>query len=326
MNDSIALKEYLRTHGVNNVIDLGLEELQVEYERVVREGIAYYHNLLQEENSTIEFLEAKKRDVIDALKQAQTTDDIYDILYEFLHSYMPTDLIAFMAEIKMPVPYTRLQKIIAIVHARVQDEVLDNIKSDLENLPAQERETLISHYEDMRDDILSLEKLHNKYKSSGTLEYLRTTAETKLHIMQTFLSKDLESEYKPFYDNSKEKRTLIAKILEISGIYSKSELFDMKIADLQTTYDEIMQQVLQKEREQKLMKRYIEIFEDSAGMTEEEFKAHCLDMQENLPDDIVSEIISHFTTRNHFIVNKINNVLSGKSMNKAPAVEVENEE
>lgn len=318
MNDSIAVKEYLRTHGVDNVVDLGLEELQTEYERVVREGIAYYHNLLQEENSEIEFLEAKKRDVIEVLKQAQTTDDIYDILYEFLHTYMPTDLIAFMAEIKMPVPYTRLQKIIAIVHARVQDEVLDAIKSDLENLPPQERETLISHYEDMRDDILALEKLHNRYKSSGTLEYLRTTAETKLHIMQTFLNKDLESEYKPFYDNSKEKRTLIAKILEISGIYTKNELFDMKIADLQSTYDEIMQQVLQKEREQKLMKRYIEIFEDSAGITEEEFKAHCRDMQENLPDDIVGEIISHFTTRNHFIANKINNVFAGKSMNKAP--------
>lgn len=324
MNDSIALKEYLRVHGVDNVIDLGFEELQVEYERVVREGIAYYHNLLQEENSEIEFLEAKKRDVIEVLKQARTTNDIYDILYEFLHTYMPTDLIAFMAEIKMPVPYVRLQKIISIVHARVQDEVLDIIKSDLDNLPPQERETLISHYESMRGDILFLEKLHNRYKSSGTLEYLRATAETKLHIMQTFLNKDLESEYKPFYDNSKEKRTLIAKILEISGIYTKNELFDMKIADLQATYDEIMQQVLQKEREQKLMKRYIELFEDSAGITEYEFKAHCRDMQENLPDDIVSEIITHFTTRNHFIANKINNVLAGKSMNKAP-LPMENE-
>ena len=324
MHDSIALKEYLRTHGVDNVVDLGLEELQTEYERIVREGISYYRNLLQEENSEIEFLEAKKRDVIDVLKQAQTTDDIYDILYEFLHTYMPTDLIAFMAEIKMPVPYTRLQKIIAIVHARVQDEVLDKIKSDLESLPPQERETLIAHYESMRNDVLWLEKLHNRYKSSGTLEYLRSTAETKLNIMQTFLSRDLESEYKPFYDNSKEKRTLIAKILEISGIYTKNELFDMKIADLQATYDEIMQQVLQKEREQKLMRRYIELFEDSAGITEDEFKGHCKDMQDSLPDDIIGEIISHFTTRNHFIANKINNVLSGKSMNKAPSA-MENE-
>lgn len=319
MHDNILLKEYLRAHGVDNVIDLDIEELQAEYEKVVREGILYYHNLLQEENSEIEFLETKKRDVIEILKKAQTTDDIYDILYEFLHTYMPTDLIAFMAEIKMPVPYTRLQKIISIVHARVQDEVLDNIKNDLKSLPQQERETLIAHYEGMRDDVLLLEKLHNRYKSSGTLEYLRLTAETKLNIMQTFLSRDLESEYKPFYDNSKEKRSLIAKILEISGIYTKNELFDMKISDLQTTYDEIMQQVLQKEREQKLMKRYIELFEDSAGITEYEFKSHCKDMQDNLPDDIVGEIISYFTTHNHFIANKINNVLSGKSMNKAPS-------
>lgn len=320
MRDSVGVKEYLRVHGVDNVIDLSYEELKQEYEKTIRENISYYYSLFDTKNHDSEFLESilntKKRDVIDVLKQIQTIDEVYEVLYEFLHVYSPTDLVAFMAELKMPVSYTKLQKIIAIVYARVQDEILDSLKSDLENLPSQERETLIAHYEKMKNDITYLTKLHTKYQSPETLDYLRLTAETKLNIMQEFLSKDLETEYKPFYDNTKEKRTLVAKILEISGIYSKSELLDMKIADLQVTYDEIMQQVLQREREQKLMRRYIEIFEDSAGITEEEFKSHCNEMQAKLSQDTVGEIISHFTTLNHFIANKINNVLSGKSMNK----------
>ncbi len=316
MEDSMLVKEYLRVHGVDNVLELDHDELIKEYEKTIREGIKYYHDLLEEDDSAMDFLEPKKRDVIEVLKKAQTTDEIYEILYEFLHVYTPTDLIAFMAEIKMPVPYTRLQRIIAIVHARVQEEVLDRIKVDLEALPPQERETLIAYYENMRDDIMSLAALHKKYRSAGTLEYLRSTAETKLNIMQSFLSKDLETEYKPFYDGSKEKRTLIGKILEISGIYTKNELFDMKIEELKVTHDEIMQQVLQKEREQQLIKKYIEIFEDFAGISEDEFKEYCYEMQDSTSEEIMSEIISHFTTKNHFISNKINNVLSSRDPSK----------
>ncbi len=316
MEDSLIMKDYIRAHGVSNVLDLGLDELKEEYEKTIREGIKYYNDLLREDDSNLEFLESKQKDVISVLKKAQTTDEIYEILYEFLYIYTPTDLIAFMAEIKMPVPYNRLQKIIAIVHARVQDEILDEIKRDLEFLPPQERETLITYYEGMRDDIISLSKLHKKYKSGGTLDYLRSIAEAKLTIMQSFLVKDLETEYKPFYDNSKEKRTLIGKILEISGIYTKNELFNMKINELQVTYDEIMQQVLQKEKEQQVIKKYIEIFEDFAGISEEEFKNYCYEMQDNVTEEMMGEIISHFTTRNHFITNKINNVLSGRSLSK----------
>ncbi|RDU66771.1 hypothetical protein CQA53_03100 [Helicobacter didelphidarum] len=312
MHDSSAVKEYLRLHGVDNVLDLDHEELEQQYVKTVREGIDYYRSLLYEGN--VHF-SPPKHDVIEALKKVQTIDEMFQTLYDFLHMFTPTDLIAFMSELKMPVPYRRLKNIITIVHARVQDEILDNIKRDLRDFPKQERETLIAYYESKRNDIIGLENLHEKYKSSGTLAYLRSTAETKLDIMQTFLSKDLELEYKPYYDNSKEKRTLVSKILEISGIYTKQELFDMKIADLQSTYNEIMQQVLQKEKEQKLMRKYIEAFEDSAGITEEEFKGYCQDMREDLSEDLVNEIINYFTTRNHFIANKINNVLSGKGMN-----------
>lgn len=315
MHDSLMVKEYLRLHGVDNVLDLDHEELEKEYEKIVHEGYRYYESLLND-NDGIEFYAPPREDVVAALKRVDTIDEMYDTCYKFLFIYVPTDLIAFMAELKMPVPYSRLKRIVDIIHARVQDEVLDDIKLDLESLPKQERETLIAHYESMRNNIVELQRIHEKYKNSGTLEYIRSMAETKLGIIETFMARDMESEYKPFYDNSKEKRTLVSKILAISGIYTKQELFDMKIADLQSTYDEIMKQVLQKEKEQKLMKKYIEIFEDSAGITEDKFKEHCKEMQEELPDDIVQEIINYFTTRNHFISNKINNVLSGKDMNK----------
>ena len=315
MHDSLMVKEYLRLHGVDNVMDLDHDELEEQYVKMVHEGYDYYQSLMND-GSGIEFFSPPKDDVVAALKGVETIDEMYEVSYKFLHTYMPTDLIAFMAELKMPVPYARLKKIIAIIHARVQDEVLDNIKCDLDTFPKQERETLVAHYESLRNDIVGLQAIHEKYKNSGTLEYIRTMAETKLNIMQSFLNRDLESEYKPFYDNSKEKRTLVSKIMEISGIYTKQELFAMKIAELQATYDEIMQQVLQKEKEQKLMKKYIEIFEDSAGIAEEQFKEYCNEMQEALPGDIVNEIINYFTTRNHFISNKINNVLSGKDMNK----------
>lgn len=319
MQDDAILKEYLKMHGVDNVLDLGYEELQEKYREVVYEGVSYYRGLLQGNDVELEILDSEKKSAIDTLKNITEMDELYEKLHEFLHIYFPTDLIALMAELKMPVSYNRLRKIVSIVHSRVQDEVLDDIKLDLDSFPQQERETLISYYEGRRNDVVALQRLHAKYKSSSMLvDYLRSTAETKLSIMQTFLGKDLESEYKPFYDNSKEKQTLISKILEISGIYKKQELFDMKIAELQSTYQEIMAQVVQKEREQKLMKKYIEVFEDSAGITEEDFKSHCRDMQASLPDEIVHEIIGHFTTRNHFIANKITNVLSGKNMNQAP--------
>lgn len=315
MHDTAMVREYLRIHGVNNVLDLDHEELEKEYEKVVHESYRYYESLIND-GGDVEFYSPPKEDVVSTLKKVQTIDEMYDTCYRLLFLHIPTDLISFMSELKMPVPYSRLKKIIDIIHARVQDEVLDNIKLDLESLPRQERETLISHYEGMRGNVMALQNIHNKYKNSSTLDYIRSMAQIKLGIIESFLSRDLETEYKPFYDNTKEKRTLVSKILEISGIYTKQELFDMKIAELQSTYDEIMAQVLQKEKEQRLMKKYIEIFEDSAGITEDKFKEYCKDMQEELPEDIVGEIITYFTTRNHFISNKINNVLSGKDMNK----------
>lgn len=315
MHDSLMVKEYLRLHGVDNVLDLDHEELEKEYEKTVHEGYRYYQSLIND-GGGVEFYAPPREDVVAALKKVQTIDEMYDTCYKFLFLYIPTDLIAFMAELKMPVPYSRLKKIIDIIHARVQDEVLDNIKLDLESLPRQEMETLIAHYESMRGNIAELQRIHEKYKSSGMLDYIRSMAEMKLDIVQSFMPKDMEMEYKPFYDNSKEKRTLVSKILAISGIYTKQELFDMKIAELQETYDEIMKQVLAKEREQKLLRKYIEIFEDSAGITEDKFKEYCKDMQEELSEENIHEIINYFTTRNHFISNKINNVLSGKDMNK----------
>ncbi|RDU73650.1 hypothetical protein CQA66_00185 [Helicobacter aurati] len=318
MHDDVVIKEYLKFHGVENVLDLEFEELKEKYEQVVRDGVSYYRDILYSDDVDAEILDIGKKDTVEALKKIENTEELYSKLHEFLYRYVPTDLIALMSELKMPVSYNRLRKIVAIVHAMVQDEILDTIKFDLHTFPQQERETLIAYYENQRDDIMMLQKLHAKYKSMGMLEYLRDTAETKLVIMQTFLPRDLESEYKPFYDNSKEKQTLISKILEISGIYTKQELFNMQIAQLQVTYQEIMEQVLQKEREQKLMKKYIEIFEDSAGITEYDFKLHCHEMQANLPSEIINEVINHFMTRNHFIANKINNVFSGKNINQAP--------
>lgn len=312
MRDDLMTREYLKVHGIKNVADLNYEEMEEEYKRLVKEGLTYYYDLLKEQDSNSEILEPKKQDVVQVLKQIETIDELYATMYEFLHTHSPTDLIAFMAEFKMPVPYSRLQRIIAIIHARVQDEILDSIKNDLASLPAQERETLLAYYEGMRDDVIALEKLRNNYKSIGTLNYLRATAETKLNIMQNFASKDLETEYKPFYDNSKEKRTLIAKILKISGIYTKAELFQMKIAELEAIYQEIAQQIMEKEREHKMMRKYIEIFEDSAGMSESEFKAYCIEMYENGSEEFVNEVISHFSSRNHFIANKINNALSAR--------------
>lgn len=315
MHDSVMVKEYLRLHGINNVLDLDHEELEKEYSKVVHESYKYYQTLISD-GSGVELYAPPREDVVSALKKVETIDEMYETCYKFLFTYIPTDLIAFMAELKMPVPYSRLKKIVAIIHARVQDEILDSIKLDLESLPQQERETLISHYESIRDNVIELQNIHEKYRSSGTIEYIKSMAETKLNIIQSFMPKELELEYKPFYDNTKEKRTLVNKILDISGIYTKQELFDMQIAELQSTYDEIMQQVMQKEKEQRLLRKYIEIFEDSAGITEEKFKEYCREMQEELTEENIHEIINYFTTRNHFISNKINNVLSGKDMNK----------
>lgn len=318
MNDDLAIKEYIKFHGIDNVLDMEYDELKEQYEKVVREGVSYYFDILHGNDVDMEISSIDRKDTIEALKQVENTDELYEKLHDFLHTYNHTDLIALIVELKMPISYNRLRKIVYIVYSRVQDEVLDNIKMDLHTFPQQERETLIAYYETRRDDIMMLQSLHAKYKSLGMLEYLRGIAETKLLIMQTFLPKDLETEYKPFYDNGKEKQTLVSKILKISGIYSKQELFDMQIMELQGIYNEIVEQISQKERENKLIRKYIEIFEDSAGITEDEFKAYCHEMRENLSAEAISEVIGHFTTRNHFISNKINNVFSGKNVNQAP--------
>lgn len=318
MRDSLSVKEYLRAHGVDNAVDLSFDELQEKYEQTVREGISHYHKLLNEDNPELEspLNDEEKKGIIETLKGLKTTDEVYEALYEFMHTYQPADLMAFMAELSMPVPYGLLQRILSIIHSRLQDEMLDSIKKALGVIPAQERETLLAHYESMRNNTAKLSIVYNRLNSPSTLSYIQATAETKLNIIESFLTKDMEREYKPFYDNSKEKTTLIENILNISGIYSKAELFNMTIAELSENYDEIMIQTRQKERIEKLIRKYIEIFEEFATLPDSEFNSYCKEMAEVLDENAISEVIEHFSHKNHFISSKIRGIIYGPEISK----------
>ena len=65
MQDDAILKEYLKMHGVDNVLDLNYEELQEKYKEVVYEGVSYYRSLLQGNDVELEILDSEKKSAID---------------------------------------------------------------------------------------------------------------------------------------------------------------------------------------------------------------------------------------------------------------------
>lgn len=307
MYDEAVAKEYLRAHGISDIDRLSYDEINTAYEKCIREGIQYFNDSLKENKQIV--VEEEARDINADLDNVKNMQDMYEMIYEYLHFYSPSDVVAFLAESKFSINYKKLNKIVSIVHARVQDELLDKIALDLENLPIQERETLLDYYEKNREDVVFLEEIHSRFRSESVVQYVQRLADAKLEIVKTHLPKHLESEYKPYYDNTTEKKQLALNILNISSIYSKERLFDMTIHELNNLYHTIVEQNKQKEKQNRILKKYIEIFEDYVNISDFEFKKNVEDAAKHLSEESMQELIGHFEYKNHFIANKILNII-----------------
>lgn len=312
------MKEYLVAHGVQNVLNLSYEELQNAYSNTIKEELKHYNSLFQEDIGDDSLVFAESDDVNSILKVEITSPlQAHDHIYTLLHTYSPTDLISIMSDMKVSIPYMRLQRMIEVQHIRLQEELLDSINLELESLPEQERETLMFFYENIRKDVLYLAKIKERLKSKAVVDYLEDTAKLKLDILQSHLNKHIEYEYKPFFDNSDIKKEAIRRILAISGIYSKTELFDMQIDNLKELEQAILKQKAEDERVAKLTKKYIDVFDGIASLSEEEFQNICREVIDTLGYAILTEIASYYESRNpHYIANKINAFLNSPSSSK----------
>ncbi|PAF49003.1 hypothetical protein BKH43_07490 [Helicobacter sp. 13S00401-1] len=309
MPDDASMREYLKAHGKSSDA-LDSEEIVKDYEELVKENIDYYFNLLKDDDilqtSNI-FLEHKT--LQSDLASVKTVSDLYGIIYKHLKFYSPSDLASFIHEVNLPITSKQIIRIISLMHAMLQDELLDSINLELKDLPKEEEETLMHHYEGIRDDVMALESAYHKLSSKRTLEYVKQLTTMKLDIMQHYLPNEMEEEYKPYYDNTKEKKEVINKILQISKIYSKAQLFDMNIKQLVDIKNTIVEQNRLTEKQRKNYKKYIEIFEDTANLSEEVFNENVRNALELLTNEQLSELLLYFNTRNHFILNKLNTAI-----------------
>ncbi|PAF43523.1 hypothetical protein BKH40_06870 [Helicobacter sp. 11S02629-2] len=303
------MREYIKAHG-GDYSKTDSEDLVKDYEDLVKENLSYYFDLIKDDDilqtSNI-FLEHKI--LQNDLASVKTVSDLYDVIHKHLKFYSPSDLASFIHEVNLPISSKQLLRIINIMHAMLQDELLDSIALELKDLPKEEEETLIHHYEGIREDVMALESACRKLSSAKTLEYVKDLTTIKLDIMQHYLPADMEDEYKPYYDNTKEKKDVINKILQISKIYSKAQLFDMNIKQLVDIKNTIVEQNRLTEKQRKSYKKYIEVFEDTANLSEEVFNENVRNALEALSNEQMSELLLYFNTRNHFILNKLNTAI-----------------
>lgn len=309
MQDSLLIKNYLRFHGVENVSDLSYDEIQEAYEKCVREGVNYYNALLYGND----FLsEGEKLNVVEHISSVSNIDELYNMLYKWLHFYTPSDISAFMTDINLNIPinYIRLQNIVNVVFARVQEELIDKISLNIQTIPNEERQNLITYYETIRDDVVHLQKINKYYSSKSTIDYLRETSAIKFDIVKTHFSKNIEHEYKAYFDNTKEKKELVANILAITRVYTKNKLFDMTINELNEIYTYIIEQNKINETKQRLLRKYIDIFEEIPILSDNDFTSRLYDATNDLGENMLGELAIHFSQRNQFISNKINAFLA----------------
>ena len=136
-------------------------------------------------------------------------------------------------------------------------------------------------------------------------------ARAKLMIVRDFMPSNLYDVYRDYYNNTPQKLEMIAKVMALTGLYSKEYLKQMPFEELEALYQEILKHNEQEEQDKKMFLKYSQAIQESVDNNDDEgFNDVCSRAVTHLTPKQLSMLVEYMNGQNPFFLSKFESVMS----------------
>ena len=114
--------------------------------------------------------------------------------------------------------------------------------------------------ENNRGEVELLKDIFKQISDNKTMQNIGRVTNIKKLIISEFMPRDMEKNYKQFFNNSKDKQELVRRLRQISSAYSKKQLDDMTKEDLIDILNSIRQKEIDDKKDKDDYAKYLEAF------------------------------------------------------------------
>ncbi len=281
----------LKNHGVANVDGLSVDELQARFMEISRDWSKKFANFnlgIKQEKST-ESIEIADATIKSKIKDA---DDFYAVFNELLkqNSYATIHEVVANA-----LPAHKIEKallILEIKYRQYQEIIIEQIAQKIASfMPKEECASFMLFIENNRENVELLKSIFAQLSDSKITHNISNITNAKKYIISEFMPRDMEKNYKQFFNSAKDKQELVRRLRAISNAYSKKQIDDMTKEDLIDILNSIRQKELNDKKDREDYAKYMEAFrlalyeQDDNG-----FDALVIQVLENVSNDCLAKL------------------------------------
>lgn len=250
----------LKNHGITNADSLNADELQARFMEITRNWSRSFANFnlgIKQERS------AESMEIADSTIKAKIKEssDFYAVFNELLTQYSYATIHEVVAN---TLPAHKIEKallILEIKYRQYQEIIIEQIEQKIATfMPKEECATFMLFIENNRKEVELLKDILAQLNDNKTSHNISKITNAKKYIISEFMPRDMEKNYKQFFNNSKDKQELVRRLRRISNAYSKKQIDDMTKEDLIDILNSIRQKEIDDKKDKDDYAKYLEAF------------------------------------------------------------------
>ncbi|TLD80247.1 hypothetical protein LS68_008520 [Helicobacter sp. MIT 05-5293] len=322
MNESTDLKPikaFLKRHGHTDeeLSRLDRDGITSLYEKDARADVMNFQRYMNQEEGLSAITSLDTADIGDLkLKIKECINDtmqLIDVIREGLNDFSYADIADILTLSIKSVSVHKLQRILRIAYREYQEILLDQIAAQLKELPIEEYKVMMSHYEEIRNDIPRLKLTLQQLSDPKKCEQILNMAHFKLHIVKDFMPSSVFNDaYREYLNNTPEKLKLVDEVLSLTGMHTKKYLKNLPMEELEEMKEKLIEDKRRDEKDHKIFVHYTQMLDEAMfGADEQEFSEVCIRAITNLNQKQILMIEDYLASKNPIFISRFNSLLHG---------------
>ncbi|WP_143428888.1 hypothetical protein [Helicobacter sp. 12S02634-8] len=312
------IKTYLKNNGYDGaeLEKYNTSQLLEMYQNHISKEIHIFQTFLNQNHALTlapikdHAIQQELRTKISAVKKKFSK--IYDLIDTYMGYYDYEEFLEILCVQLSNIPATKIKKALQIKYHQIQQVWLEGLEDQLQDLPAEERATLMQYYQRHQNDFSKLEKVYEDSKNPAYIQKLKKIAEDKLMVVKNFMPSLMEENYPAYYNGTPKKLELIEKISKLTNSYPKKYLKTLMISQLELLESDIIEQNQREIQDKKLFQKYTKAFLESLNsMEDNDFSKVCLDAISELNSEQLQRVVSFLASKNKFFLTRFEALTKG---------------
>lgn len=293
---------------------MDIEDLHEAYTKCVRQFINVFISNENKENLKISSLIDFEHITSYKQKLKSSLNNVSSLIQALLEGYKEfsyQEINDILVAITKNQSAHKIQRISRIAYRQFQEILLSQINDHIKELPVQEFIMLRDYYEKERENLALLNETIHKLIDPSTKQQVFIMARTKLLIIQDFMPDLMYATYKDYYDNTAEKLELVAKIMTLTGLYTKNYLKSIPLENLQEMHQEMLEYNRQNDQDRKIFLKYSRAIQESIYSNDDDaFNEVCSRAITHLTNKQLTMFTEYMVGQNPFFLSKFESAMN----------------